>query len=79
MLAAVELCEQLAGRPNALGLDAILIVSARSFVERRRHVAAQLARLGLRGEFIDEDFSETTGYEFKTPWDVEGADSYNFV
>ena len=25
-------------------------------------------------EFIDEDFSETTGYEFKTPWDVEGAD-----
>ena len=25
-------------------------------------------------EFIDEDFAETTGYEFKTPWDVEGAD-----
>jgi Fe-S oxidoreductase len=25
-------------------------------------------------EFIDEDFSEETGYEFKTPWDVEGAD-----
>jgi Fe-S oxidoreductase len=25
-------------------------------------------------EFIDEDFSETTGYAFKTPWDVEGAD-----
>ncbi|UCG98950.1 MAG: glycosyltransferase family 25 protein [Burkholderiales bacterium] len=43
-----------AGRPDALGLDAILIVSARSFVERRRHVAAQLARLGLRGDFIDE-------------------------
>ncbi|MEW5734987.1 MAG: (Fe-S)-binding protein [Thermodesulfobacteriota bacterium] len=25
-------------------------------------------------EFIDEDFSEETGFEFKTPWDVEGAD-----
>ncbi len=25
-------------------------------------------------EFIDEDFAEETGYEFKTPWDVEGAD-----
>jgi Fe-S oxidoreductase len=25
-------------------------------------------------EFIDEDFSQETGYEFKTPWDVEGAD-----
>lgn len=25
-------------------------------------------------EFIDEDFSEITGYEFKTPWDVQGAD-----
>jgi len=25
-------------------------------------------------EFIDEDFSEETGYNFKTPWDVEGAD-----
>jgi Fe-S oxidoreductase len=25
-------------------------------------------------EFIDEDFAEETGFEFKTPWDVEGAD-----
>lgn len=25
-------------------------------------------------EFIDEDYSEVTGYEFHTPWDVEGAD-----
>jgi Fe-S oxidoreductase len=25
-------------------------------------------------DFIDEDFSEETGYSFKTPWDVEGAD-----
>lgn len=25
-------------------------------------------------EFIDEEYSESTGYEFHTPWDVEGAD-----
>lgn len=25
-------------------------------------------------EFIDEDYVEATGYEFKTPWDVQGAD-----
>lgn len=25
-------------------------------------------------EFIDEDFSEETGFDFTTPWDVEGAD-----
>jgi Fe-S oxidoreductase len=25
-------------------------------------------------EFIDEDFSEETGYTFTTPWDVKGAD-----
>jgi len=25
-------------------------------------------------KFIDEDFSEETGYQFETPWDVEGAD-----
>jgi ferredoxin len=25
-------------------------------------------------DFIDEDFSELTGFKFKTPWDVKGAD-----
>jgi len=25
-------------------------------------------------EFIDEDYSESTGYQFSTPWDVEGAE-----
>ncbi len=25
-------------------------------------------------EFIDEDYSESSGFEFHTPWDVEGAD-----
>jgi len=43
-----------AARLRALGLDAILIVNAKHFVERRRHVEAQLARFGLRGEFIHE-------------------------
>ncbi|MBF0225639.1 MAG: (Fe-S)-binding protein [Desulfobacterales bacterium] len=25
-------------------------------------------------QFIDEDFSEETGFQFETPWDVQGAD-----
>lgn len=46
---------------GALGLDAILIINVKSFVERRRHVEAQLARFGLRGEFIHEfDADEIT-------------------
>jgi len=50
-----------AARMQALGLDAILIVNAKSFVERRRHVEAQLARFGLQGEFIhDFDADEIT-------------------
>jgi glycosyl transferase family 25 len=56
--------ETAAGRLRALGLDAILVVSARSFVERRRHVTAQLARFGLRGDFVDEfDADEITAEE----------------
>jgi glycosyl transferase family 25 len=57
-----------AGRPDAdarlhaLGLDAILIVNARHFVERRCHVEAQLVRFGLRGTFIhDFDAGDITG------------------
>jgi len=50
-----------AERLRALGLDAILIINPKSFVERRRHVEAQLARFGLRGEFIHEfDADEIT-------------------
>jgi glycosyl transferase, family 25 len=46
---------------RALGLDAILIINPKSFAERRRHVEAQLARFGLRGEFIHEfDADEIT-------------------
>ena len=40
--------------PAAPWLDGILIVNPRSYVERRRHVEAQLARLGLAGEFIHD-------------------------
>ena len=46
---------------RALGLDALLIINVKSFEERRRHVEAQLARFGLRGEFIhDFDADEIT-------------------
>jgi len=46
---------------HALGLDAILIINVKAFVERRRHVEAQLARFGLAGEFIhDFDAGEIT-------------------
>lgn len=50
-----------AARLAALGLDAILIINVKRFVERRQHVEAQLARFGLRGEFIHEfDADEIT-------------------
>lgn len=46
---------------GALGLDALLIINVKGFVERRRHVEAQLARFGLRGEFVhDFDADEIT-------------------
>ena len=50
-----------ATRLAALGLDAILIINVKRFIERRKHVEAQLARFGLRGEFIHEfDADEVT-------------------
>jgi glycosyl transferase family 25 len=50
-----------AARLAALGLDAILVINVKRFVERREHVEAQLARFGLRGEFIHEfDTDEIT-------------------
>ena len=46
---------------HALGLDAILVINVKSFVERRQHVEAQLARFNLRGDFIhDFDADEIT-------------------
>jgi glycosyl transferase family 25 len=45
----------------ALGLDAILVINVKRFVERRQHVEAQLARFGLRGEFVhDFDVEDIT-------------------
>lgn len=44
------------------GLDAILLINVRRFVERRRHIEAQLQRFGLRGEFVHD-------------WDVEDIDA----
>jgi glycosyl transferase family 25 len=53
--------EDAAARLESLGLDAILIINVKSFVERRRHVEAQLARFGLSGDFIHEyDADEIT-------------------
>ena len=49
------------GALRALGLDSILIINVKGFVERRRHVEAQLARFGLAGEFVhDFDADEIT-------------------
>ncbi|MDF3834306.1 glycosyltransferase family 25 protein [Cupriavidus basilensis] len=39
---------------QALGLDGILIINVRSFVERRKHIEAQLARFGMTGELVHE-------------------------
>lgn len=44
------------------GLDGILVINVRSFVERRRNIERQLDPLGLRYEFIHEyDVSELQG------------------
>jgi glycosyl transferase family 25 len=46
---------------HALGLDAILVINVKSFVERRIHVEAELDRFGLHGQFIHEfDAGEIT-------------------
>ncbi|MCP9447168.1 MAG: glycosyltransferase family 25 protein [Nitrospira sp.] len=37
-----------------LGLDGILVINVKSFVERRRHIERQLDPLGLRYEFIHD-------------------------
>lgn len=52
-----------AGSLRALGLDAILVVNAKPFVERRRHVEAQLARFGLSATFIDDFDADEIGDE----------------
>jgi glycosyl transferase family 25 len=38
----------------APALDAVLVINVKAFVERRRHVEAQLARVGLTGRFVHD-------------------------
>ena len=46
---------------NPLGLDAIFVLNVRAYEARRRHVEAELARFGLRAEFVhDHDVAELT-------------------
>lgn len=67
MSAPDELAEA-AARLAALGLDAILIINVKGFVERRRHVEAQLARFGLRGEFVHEFDADEITPELDRRW-----------
>lgn len=53
---------------DLLGLDAILVINVRRFVERRRHVEAQLARFGLRAEFVHEHDAEDITPEQDRRW-----------
>ena len=57
---------------RALGLDAILIINVKSFVERRRHVEGQLDRFGLRGEFIHDFDAEEITDELDRRWFAGG-------
>ncbi len=38
----------------APALDAVLVINVKAFVERRRHVEAQLARVGLTAHFVHD-------------------------
>jgi len=54
--------------PGDLGLDAILVINVRRFVERRRHVEAQLARFGLQAQFVHEHDAEDITPEEDARW-----------
>lgn len=60
--------ERAADATSALGLDAILIINVKSFVERRRHVEAQLARFNLHGEFIHEFDADEIAADVDRRW-----------
>lgn len=59
---------------NRLGLDAIYVINVRSFEVRRRHVAGELAKFGLTGEFVHEYDSVDLTPEIEARWFVEGND-----
>jgi len=39
---------------SAWGLDGVLVVNVKSFTERRAHIEAELAKVGLKAEFVHE-------------------------
>jgi Fe-S oxidoreductase len=59
-----------------LGITAPELHEKGSMLQLKTGSSTQMTKIIVKDnlEFIDEDFSEETGYEFKTPWDVEGAD-----
>lgn len=59
-----------------LGINPPELHEKGSMLQMRTGSSTSMDSLVVRDnvEFIDEDFSEVTGYDFKTPWDVEGAD-----
>jgi len=61
-----------AGAHRALGLDAILVINVRSFVDRRLHVEAELARFGLTGEFIHDFDADDITPELDRRWFAGG-------
>ena len=57
---------------HSLGLDAILVINVKRFVERRRHVEKQLARFDLRGAFIHDFDAEEISEELDRRWFAGG-------
>lgn len=68
MTEGAEAAAVAAGALRALGLDGILVINVRSFVERRRHVEAELARFGLAGEFIHDFDADHITPELDRRW-----------
>jgi len=59
-----------------LGMTAPELHEKGSMMQLKTGSSTQMNKIVVQDnvEFIDEDFSEEFEYEFKTPWDVEGAD-----
>ncbi|KPA15305.1 Fe-S oxidoreductase [Candidatus Magnetomorum sp. HK-1] len=59
-----------------LGIAAPELHEKGSMLQLEKGSSTAMTKLVVRDnvDFIDEDFSEETGYTFETPWDIEGAD-----
>jgi len=59
-----------------MGITAPELHDKGSMLQLKTGSSTQMNKIVVKDnvEFIDEDFSEETGYAFETPWDVEGAD-----